>query len=340
MRFQGPQPVAPAQAPVGRIAGETFWKKVAVLIVLAVPVFGLIAIGILDFETWQQVDDLWAFRFTLEQLGDHPHYYRYLVIYPGFLASEVGGQIMISLYIGLFCIAGLFIVREVTLPRGLLCAAIAMALYFLPHFFMNGRGAISWAAWALGILVLLRAERRGWRWRDVPFAAAAMLGSATSTGVFAVAFGAFFASQFYGLFRQRGWLTFLILLLPVGYFASFFYVAIEKNLTYFEDGNNWAIINMLDHGWGRLIEQSRGYATAAVIVGTLSPFVIYFLAKRLTVHEAIILVAPVVGGAFGFTTLTLIVPSVAMALVPKLIGTRTVRSPAAFPAYSYRTRPT
>lgn len=320
-------------------SGESLWKRLAILAAIAFPVLMLVAIGILDFQSWPQVDDLWAFRFTLDQVRDHPHFYRYLVIYPGFLASEWGGPVMVSLYIGLFCAVGLFIVRQLTLRFGLFVMSVSMAIYAAPHFFMNGRGAISWAAWALGILVLLRAEQEGWRWKHAPLAAAAMLGSATTTGVFAVVFGSFFASQFVGLFRANPWRTLLILIVPVGYFAQFFYVALDKNLTYFEGGTNWALINMLDHGWGRLVEQSRVYAGAAVFAGILLPFFVYYLRKRLSLHETIVVVAPVVGGAFGFTTLTLIVPSIATVLVPKLLVSRGRPAPARIPTQAYWSNP-
>lgn len=276
---------------------------------LAIAMCVLVYTGLVDFVSWSQVDILWAFRLPPSAITDHPHYYRYLVVYPGFLLGDYGLSNAFSLYVAAFMVGGQLLIRAMILPTSRVFAIAAQLAYISVHFFMNGRGAIAWAAWTLAIYAINDAELYGWRVRHGFITASAILGSTVSSGALLVVYATSLAVLVYCLAvpgKRRG----AFILLPgVAYFSTYLLVSIDKNLTFFQVGNTNAVLNMLGHGWGRLLEQSRAFIFFAFLLIITIPFIVHYYMSRYSPVKLATMFAPIGGGIFGVTTLTLFIPS-------------------------------
>lgn len=306
--------------------GNSWLASMATNLSIILPIFFLVYFRVFDFQSWSQVDDLWAFRFTPEAVSQHPHYYRYLVMYPGFLLSEWGGESFLRFYISLFMIVALILIRKTTAKFGYIACAISIAVYSCAHFFMNGRGVIAWSAWVVAIYIVHRSEQGGWKWRYLILAGFSLLCSSVSTGSFVVVYTMMLAMIMRNIFWEKSIVGVLALSIPVYYFSGFLGEAIDKLLIFFRVDGSWAIANMLHHGWGRLIERSRLFVFAITGLGMMFPFALHYLLKRFKVVDVMVLMIPAAGGAFGLTTFTLIIPSIIMVFSGKAIPKRRVIS--------------
>jgi len=105
--------------------------------------------------------------------------------------------------------------------------------------------------------------------------------------------------------------------MPIGFlFAEYFFVAIDKNLSYFGGGMQ-GVINMLEHGMGQVFSLNRlpDYFWS-IIVPLLGLFVLlfFFVHKKIRPTRRLLLVSTV-GGFFGYTVLTLSIPLLLCELV-------------------------
>lgn len=265
---------------------------------------------IIDFEPWAQVVDLYSYHAPLYLLADHPHLYRYIITYPGLYLSEFYGEQMFSMYVSLFfAISALFFTITIAGARQAFVVAgvIAMAIV---HAFMNGRGAISWCGWLIAIYVITRPTEGKGSPFFIVLVSFALLASSVSSGTFAVTFSALAIEAARRIFFYRS-VAYSLYLAPSLYlFYGYFALSFEKNLDYYRIGKSNPVINMLSHGLGGLIAGSSALLLVVLLIGILSPFLIHALSRRLTTAELIILLVPIAGGMFGYTTLTLAIPSI------------------------------
>ncbi|MCP6700049.1 hypothetical protein [Pseudomonas donghuensis] len=276
--------------------------------------------GVKTFAAWPQVMELWGQHATPAMLTGHPHLFRYLVAYPGLWLEGNYPGLGFTLYASVFVLlnASLWsgILRKVNLSSP---AVITWFIFFAAHFFMNGRGVIAWTAWLLCVSLCLDLSRIATPIRlPVLRGALACFLATVSTGIFIVVLVAitlFLISRWRaGGIRVRRWkgLFFLVLLMPCIYvFASYFIVAVEKNLDFYGGGIQ-GVLNMLEHGFGRVFFSAGGLgiilALLALPVGMVVAVAIMFGAPIRPTRK--LLIIAVGGGLFGFTVLTLAIPLV------------------------------
>lgn len=266
--------------------------------------------GFVNFESWPQVTDLYAYHLPMYLLYDHPHFYRYLIAYPGLYLSEFYGDQMFSVYISLFMIISIYILLRIMAGLNLFLIFSACLAMIAIHGFMNGRGAISWCGWMLAIYVILRPQETRISIFEAILTAFALLSASVSTGTFAVTFGALVLSALRRLIFLKQYRE-IITLFPIVYlYWQYFILSFEKNIEYYRYGKSNFLVNMLEHGLGGLISNSPVLMAIVVFLGMILPFIVHFLRKKLTTDEIFILLGPLAGGIFGYTTLTLAIPSI------------------------------
>jgi hypothetical protein len=289
--------------------------KIGLLTLLGVTFFTLI--GLKNFEAWSQVLDLWASDEPLFLLAGHPHFFRYLLMYPGLSWEHHAPGLGFSTYVAMFVAFNAvlwqklsYLCMRCTPPVG------AWVIFIAIHFFMNGRGVMAWSAWLLCSCVCLhmqRGELGSWArlWRMT----GACLLATVSTGVFvlvAITLLYFYATRANKNRRRSGLKKTVLfgLVTPVLIIIfDYFLVAIDKNLEFYGGGFEGAF-NMLNHGLGVIF---AGSFIGTMLLIALAPpalmamafFAIY--GKDLLPLKKLILFA-VGGGLFGFTVLTLIIP--------------------------------
>lgn len=275
--------------------------------------------GVKTFGAWDQVTELWEAGVSplLLAVTGHPHFFRFLTAYPGFLLEDRLPGWGFSFYIGFFFACNVALLRHVMrLAAGAAPAWAAWAAFFAVHLFMNGRGVIAWTAWLLCIVLCLRLWRgEAGGLKAVLLAALACWLSAVSTGVFIVVTAAL--ALFYVQFRRRtrghGVRKALIVACAVPilfYVIDHLYVAIMKNIDFFGGGLD-GVIHMLSHGLGRVLFGSPLLSVllvAAAAIMMLCLVVLVRLRRRKFTPMEQLLGLPICGGMFGLTVLTLALP--------------------------------
>lgn len=283
--------------------------------------------GIKVFAAWPQVSDLWDAEASLILLIGHPHFFRFLATYPGFVLESHFPGTGFSLYVALFfafnCTLWDRLSRRV---NGDGPSWIPWIVFLGAHVAMNGRGVIAWTAWLLAAGACLDMSANHIRLAvALGKSITALFFAAVSTGVFVVVFSVI---AFFGVKRIRqGWLglegwgffTTLVLGIPLLNLAiEYFFAALDKNLSYY--GGGWSgAVNMLEHGLGMLV--TNGGVAGLLMVLALLPMLLVMAFVWLVGKPAspimILMVAALLGGIFGFTVLTLAIPMVLLN-----IGTR------------------
>lgn len=272
--------------------------------------------GFKVFEPWGQIVELWGFGYSPLQLVGHPHFFRYIISYPGFFLDSYFQNIGFSLYINLFFAANCLLWHKFVVGYASRAPSfIFWMLFIATHFFMNGRGVIAWTAWLMCIGLCLDLIRSS---EHVGFAATRVILScfmaAVSTGIFSVVVFALMYHIFrrihnYGVHVRYGDLLGLLVLMFSTYFiVDYFLFALDKNIEYYGGGVG-GMISMLQHGMGAFLLHVNLIGLFVALSG--GSVVVYFLFKRFgfSISELNRLrLVCVFGGLFGFTVLTLIIP--------------------------------
>lgn len=278
----------------------------------------LTGFGLKTFEAWPQVLDLWQAEVHPILLIGHPHLFRYLVAYPGFMLEAYLPSLGFSLYVGLFFAANVALWRKLSL---LVCqrkpTVWAWAIFLAAHLAMNGRGVIAWTAWLLcacTCLEMSRGEIQAGR-KLVAMAGASLL-AAVSTGVFMVTVSALTYFHWKAsrtrpkkMSRLKRYTLYLVATPIVFVLANYFATALTKNLDFYGGGLTGAL-TMLEHGLGVFL---LGRSTSILLVLTaLSPLlavaVLLMISGRPMRPAQTLLAFAIGGGLFGFTVLTLAIP--------------------------------
>jgi hypothetical protein len=276
-------------------------------------------LGIKRFEAWEQVTDLWDTGVSplLLAATGHPHFFRFLTAYPGFLLEDAYPEIGFSIYISLFFATNVVLWRKIAFfATGRAPVWSAWLVFLAAHVFMNGRGVIAWTGWLLCIwlcLRLTRGEVAGFK--PLLVVAISCWLAAVSTGVFIVVVAAF--SLFYAQYRRRtrgwGWRKTVVLAIAMPllfYVVQYLMLAIQKNIDFF-GGGFAGVYHMLAHGLGRVL---FGSELLAVVLVSAAAFLLLFMSmlvkmrgRPFTPVEKLMSYAAF-GGLFGLTVLTLAVP--------------------------------
>lgn len=270
------------------------------------------------FYAWEQVSTLWNGNINPLSLFGHPHFPRYILAYPGFLLQELLPINGFSIYISVFFAINVLLLTKVSLLINHRRPSIFIFTIFIAtHMAMNGRGVIAWTSWLICLWVCLKLKKKiarpftemGWITLSCWFAA-------VSTGVFILVITTFIIYlskniKLGEIAKSEGKVRTIFFVLPISYvFLHYFIVAIEKNLDFYGGGVG-AVFNMLQHGLGIvLINLTPINLLLIITMGFLSVFIVALvtLGRSMTDHELFI-VLPLMGGFFGYTVLTLIIPS-------------------------------
>jgi hypothetical protein len=203
------------------------------------------------------------------------------------------------------------------------CAAV-----FLLHMFMNGRGAISWLGWMMVIYTICENFDKDEKLLNVMFLTLALLLCSVSSGTFSVAYVAVILLYFYKFFINFKFFNFnlfLILasLIIISYsFYDLFLSGIERNVNYYTLGSTSIFYNLIQHGFGLIIIENPIYIIISLIlIFVIYSYIYYAVEKKPNVIEFILIVVPFAGGVFGYTTMTLAIPSIILVVSARVGGT-------------------
>lgn len=292
--------------PRDRAGGTTFGFVGLVLFLVMVPIVS----GLMEFVSWPQVVALHQSNVDIQGLSGHPHFFRYLVALPGLLMEDWLGPIGFSLYVGGFAIGSIVIIRNMVASSGPMPVAICVLLVFAIHIFMNGRGAISWFGWMIVLNFIFR-RRIVRTLRHLPALMFALLCTSVSSGTFSVAFIALIATL---AIEARDGRMLKSLALGVAFIFAYlglFLQGLERNLLFYTMGTRNPVINMLRHGFGDIVLNHPVTIILALIVVTAIGLAVWSsLRTKPSAKEVVVLLTPLMGGVFGYTTLTLFIPSI------------------------------
>jgi hypothetical protein len=275
--------------------------------------------GIKRFEPWDQVLILWEADVSplLLAVTGHPHFFRFLTAYPGFLWGESSPDFGFSLYISIFFAFNVVLWRKLALvAAGRAPGFVAWVGFLGAHFFMNGRGVIAWTAWLICSLICVQISRGSANGvRQMALATLACWLAAVSTGVFVVVVVAFVVFKIQYRRPAPGHPLRKMLLICVSvpllfYIAQYLLLSIQKNIDFFGGGLD-GVFHMLEHGFGRVL---FGSELVAILAVAGAAFTLLFGGMLIKIREKPF--SPVErllwfaagGGLFGLTVLTLAVP--------------------------------
>lgn len=289
-----------------------------IFVVLGMLYLALVATRYIEFVAWSQVTAMWSYNIDWIAWSSHPHFYRFLAAYPGLYMTHWYNDEFFSIYICLCMFVTLTlifkIVRKSRAPT--VVFYIAFVVVCGSHLLMNGRGALSWLGWAIIIASLLMGKERVF-FANILFISVGLLFTSVSSGTFFVGFTCIFISLVISVIKSEYNPLFWAKLLPCAVFIPYYYSVVFKNLSYFAFENKNIVEKMLEHGVGPIIDDYPIILWALFIILLFSPFIINFMLKRFSVTQISILALPIVGGAFGITTLTLVVVSVLAVVLPR-----------------------
>ena len=277
---------------------------------LYVPFMAAVFLGVITFTSWPQVELLHNARVDLEVLSRHPHFFRYLTARPGLLLADRFGDVGFSLYIAHLALGSILLLSILLRKQPIFLIVGAGLAVFAIQMLMNGRGVISWFGWTF-ILALFFESRDFKLLCHLPAFGLALLCTSVSSGTFSVAFTSVLAFTFAQTVLKKSWTFAVIFAATLVSFWGLFVQGLERNLSYFTLGTRNPIMNMLRHGAGDIVLE-HPILIIGGLLGVLALGVVgWSMAKRKPdILEWIVLLVPIAGGAFGYTTLTLLLPSV------------------------------
>jgi hypothetical protein len=327
-----------------------------VALLAMVPLLLSVLLGLKSYAVWPQIGYLWSVGANpiTELVQTSPHALRFALIYPILGIAELLGVAHDTLFtVVLLWVCFLTILTMnrivgmiVTAPckTVLLDVMTATILVFL-FFLMNGRIGFAFLGYAVLLLVIVRHHYQ--REFSIISSIALLIGltlcSVSSGTLTSAAFIVFLAVYFEACrsFR-RGSLTRSGLALFFSCFVlgvlltRFSLVGIYKNLSFY-GGDSEGFMRMLEHGFGGALYpalHALGLPLAiflAVTMGVLFSLLLSRMPHSLLVH---LLLAAIVCGAFGYSTLSLAALPL-IALMAVVFASRSKR-PAPFEGTSIR----
>lgn len=311
---------ASPRTPPRRMDLLTRIAEPVLILLLYLPFMGLVLSGVIDFVAWQQVEDLHYARVALEVLYGHPHFARYMVARPGLLLSDLVGPVGFSFYVANFAATSVFLMYVLLRRQNWLVVVLACFSIFVVQLFMNGRGAISWFGWMVILWLIFDPEKLRWYLR-LPLLFFALLCTSVSSGTFSVAFVSVLVFYLTSIRRIGFWYTAVIVGGLLYAYYGLFMEGLQRNLSYYDLGTRNPVVNMLRHGFGEIVLTSPVLFVGAVIVLFLAiGALVLALRVKPQVREVLVLILPLGGGTFGYTTLSLLLPSLIVVFSRRAAG--------------------
>jgi len=295
-------------------------KKVLGLVVFFA-ISALLVSGVKVYEPWAQVSVLWNSGRNLRSLSEHFHFERFLASYPGMALEEVLPGIGFGLYVALITAINALLFRSIYLSlTGRRPSLLIYFIFLAAHVAMNGRGPLGWCGWLLCVQLHTKATAKLFTPANTAQMALSALMASVSSGVFAVTLAGiswliFTRMKPNSRFRYSEILPIIFslsALVVVGIVAVRYLTdALTKIYLFF--GSYTEIIH---HGVGIIVSQSDPYIAILAAVALVMAFGIIASALRGRVRLEIWppFIIACVGGAFGFTALTLSIPILLIAV--------------------------
>lgn len=302
-------------------------KWIIVIIFLTIFMIGLSFSGKFLFYSWPQVNDIYNYNLPFMDLYDHPHFLRYLVAYPGLYLADFYGEEFFSAYIVMFMSLSIYLMYYLLRDAKsilILCGCLSV---FVLHLFMNGRGAISWLGWMLIIYTTFSNKFETQTFSNFFIITLALLLCSVSSGTFSVAFVAviiFYIHRFFKemrFFNTKAAFANTAMMFILYFYYDIFISGIYKNMNYYSGGDINVFYRMLEHGAGSiLIDYPIYIILLSVFSIILFTYILFSLERMLDIRELIIVVIPLFGGVFGYTTMTLAIPSIFLVVYARIGG--------------------
>lgn len=302
-----------------------YWRNGILAFLICMSVMALL--GGFSFFAWQQVLDLYNYHVPFDVLFGHPHFFRYLVAYPGLLLSDLYGEQMFSLYIVCFMAMSIYLMYYLLRDAKSSIILFSCTSVFILHIFMNGRGAISWLGWMMILYVIFTNSGQKDKISNTLILLLALLMCSVSSGTFSVAYATiilFYTYKFIKYFRFVNIHVLISLLIPI--FISYAYYdlfmsGLDRNLNYYRIGSRNIIYNMLEHGFGSIVLEHPIYISIAIaLLVIIFSYLFFSLKTKPTILEFIAIGVPLAGGVFGYTTMTLAIPSFCLVVFARIGG--------------------
>lgn len=292
--------------------------------------------GLIGFDIWSQVEDLWNQGVPLWDMYSHPHGLRFALILPVFMASDYLNldpewlfSVLISsiiVFISISVESTIAILTDIEKKKRGKVIVFVTIFYMFLSLFMNGRIVFSMLGGALLLKVIISLQQGNVGfWTTSVKILFALLLTSVSSGTFIVANLFFYGCLFYFVFRQIlkmklskknlgitivfGGLLFLALPL--------FLILINKNLDFFGGGLD-GFIHMMDHGIGMFF---KGDFIIQIIIAAFFFLFIFssllffaILSKKVRI-PIFFIAAGSFGALFGISTTFVALPSLIVFLV-------------------------
>lgn len=295
----------------------------------------LVAIGLLDFEIWGQIED---YRSTYLSNGGFffsPHVLRYLVIHPVYEFSDIfnfDANAVYSWYVllaaGLTSKVWASVRRCYLRPKPSFSFLVILPFFIL--FFINGRFIFGLLGLSLILRCIVGVEQSRMSLPQVFILFISFLFVSVSSGIFFVGFLFFIVSMLDLSRRNSGVVTLKVkfLLTVLGSLVLYFsFIFLEKNISYFSEQAGGALA-ILSHGLGFLLlpgaqqslcgVESVGFQCSVlsifsgiarlmlVLIFLLASILVLVLVRKAHLMPSIVargVIISMIGGVFGFTTL-------------------------------------
>ena len=282
--------------------------------------FFLVAISLINFKLWSQVELLNESGVVLSEVYNHPHFLRYLITLPFFVISEklnLSYNYLFSIVVPVFLF---FIVKYTSNSFEMLCQSrrriagnisylIIMVILTAILLLMNGRIIFSILASALLMLTFFKWESYS-TIRVYGHFIISLLLSSVSSGTFTIAlvFIVVFLIYQFSKSIKNNFIRVLPLLILLIYIYPIFLKLLLKNLDYYGGGFDGFIL-MLTHGLGKVFLYMDMF-TLSMAFWILILNLIFFVVliknfKELTIPLSMVAIS-LVGGLFGISTMMMI----------------------------------
>jgi hypothetical protein len=140
-----------------------------------------------------------------------------------------------------------------------------------------------------------------------------------SSGTFTVAFATVIAFKLKFLVESKSIKSLIFVSAVYLIYIDLASEGIERNLSYYSLGTGNPVFNMIEHGFGSVVRENTFafFSTLSIILVMLT-FLLFALRRRVQFWELICIAFPLAGGVFGYTTLTLAIPSVILILSARI----------------------
>ena len=294
-------------------------------------------LGYVDFSLWGQVDYIHSTETRLAIWLHHPHFTRYLLVYPVYLLADhlkTEPNYIFSVLVSLLIIhasklTGKTIEKFIYFKRA---RSSSLLLFVVLSFFMNGRIVFPLVAMAMLMLLLVR-----WWFGYYDSVLKTLCAiiiifwlSSVSSGTFSVVYILliyWLAELLFHIIKQQSisntnMRLLFSLLISISLLLPPFFVFLRKNLSYY-GADLLNFMQLLQHGFGTIFFQFSTTITVLLILlmivgGINILYILIFLPKYRPLLAGVLI--GVAGGSFGYSTLAMALPPVIVLFIVSVVS--------------------